>query len=202
MKLQNICTKDFNLLGTVESQWVADDRSILSYVIQTDAGYPTTRHWSFLRPLMVTTPAEECISDPDIQNSGEEITETNLHQNADKREQSADTQAQPRPSTRTTQHPVRLGSSEASVKCTRPSLNMGGGCSSEDRKKLADFEKKVTSLEKLILDHTGKMSSSSQFTQGRSNQTNKDGNTLLGWRSLKRSSVEVVNQAMIQRLSQ
>ena len=77
---------------------------------------------------------------------------------------------------------------------------MGGRCSCEDRKKLADFEEKVTSLEKLILDHTGKTSNSLQITQGRSSQINTDGNTNQSWRSLKRSSMEVVNQASNKRM--
>ena len=109
---------------------------------------------------MIADPTEECISDPDIPNGGEEITEPNLPHNADTREQSVATQARPRRSNRTTQHPVRLGSSGASVKRTRPSPNMGGRCSCEDRKKLADFEKKVTSLEQLISAHTGKTNKS------------------------------------------
>ena len=134
MRLQNISTKDFNILGTEESQQVADDGSILSYVIQTDAGYPTTRHRRFLRPLVIADPTEECISDPDIPNGGEEITGLNLPHNADIREQSADIQAGPRRSNRTTQHPVRLGSSTASVKCIKPNPKMGGKYSCEDRK--------------------------------------------------------------------
>ena len=150
MRLQNIRTKDFILLGTVEYQRVADNGSILSYIMQTDAGYPTTRHRRFLRPLVIADPTEECISDPDIPNGGEEITGLNLPHNADIREQSADMQAGPRRSNRTTQHPVRLGSSTASVKFINPNPRMGGKCSCEDRKKLADFKEKVSSLEKII----------------------------------------------------
>ena len=103
-------------------------------------------------------------------------------------------------SNRTTQHPVRLGSSTASHKCTKPSPKMGGKCSCEDRKKLADFEKKVSSLEKLISDHTRKTSHSLQITHRRSSQINMENNLHQGWRSLKRSSMEVVNQASNKRM--
>ena len=58
VRLQNIRTKDFNLKGTVESQRVADDGKIVSYNIQTDKGYPTTRHRRFLRPLVTALDKE------------------------------------------------------------------------------------------------------------------------------------------------
>ena len=88
VRIQNICTKDWELLGTVETQRVADDGSILSYEIQTDLGYLTTKHRRFLRPLVAkTTPAaQECTSDPGIPHNSEEISEQNLPQKLTQRE--------------------------------------------------------------------------------------------------------------------
>ena len=55
VRIQNICTKDWELSSTVETQRVPDDGSIISYEIQTDLGYLTTRHRHFIRPLVVKT---------------------------------------------------------------------------------------------------------------------------------------------------
>ena len=108
VRLQNIKTKDFTLTDTVESQRVVDEGQIVSYNIQTDAGYPTTRHCRFLRPLVTAGP-KECITDPDIPKYGEATTEQDLPHNADIREQSADIQS-------------RI----IKVKCIKPSPKMGG----------------------------------------------------------------------------
>ena len=107
VRIQNIRTKDWELLGKAEIQRVADDGSILPYKIQTDLGYPTTRHRHFIRPLVAkTTPAaQECTSDPGIPHNSEETSEQNLPQNADSREQVVATQARPRQSIK---RPVRL----------------------------------------------------------------------------------------------
>ena len=156
MRIQNIRTKDWELLGTVETQQVADDRSILSYEIKTHLGYPTTRHRRFLRPLVEkTTPAaQECTSDPGIPHNSEETSKQDLPQSADSRDQVVATQARPRRSERSIKRPVRLGSS---VKCIRLGLDMGGSCSCEDtKKKLKTCEEKVKSLKQLISAYTGK----------------------------------------------
>ena len=51
VRLQNVKTKDFLLTGTVVGLRETDDHRVLSYDIQTDLGYETTRHRRFLRPL-------------------------------------------------------------------------------------------------------------------------------------------------------
>ena len=51
VRLQNVKTKDFLLTGTVVGLRETDDHRVLSYDIQTDLGYKTTRHHRFLRPL-------------------------------------------------------------------------------------------------------------------------------------------------------
>ena len=121
----------------------------------------------------------------DIPKDGEATTEQVLPHIAYIREQAADGQAGPRHSNRTTQHPVRLGSSTVSVKRIKPNPKMGGKCSCEDKKKLADFEEKVCALEKIISDHTRKMSHLIQITHGRYNQSNVH-NTHQQWRSLNK----------------
>ena len=83
VRLQNIRTKDFNITGTVESQRVTIDDQIVSYNIQMDKGYPTTRHRRFLRPLVTADP-KECTPDPEIPKDGEEIID-NLPNSADTR---------------------------------------------------------------------------------------------------------------------
>ena len=138
VRLQNIRTNDFNLTGTVESQRLADDGKIVSYNIQTDKGYATTRHKRLLRPHVTDDP----ITDPDIpkqcvNQDGEVTTEQSLPNTADTREQPADRKAGPRRSSRNI--PVTLGSSSASVKRIKP--KMGGNCSCE--KKLAS-RKEIT----------------------------------------------------------
>jgi len=89
------------------------------YNIQTDAGYPTTRHRRFLRPLITADPTE-CIINPDTPKHrsvhGEATTKQGLPHTADTREKSADGHAGARHSNRTKQIPVRLGSSTALVK--------------------------------------------------------------------------------------
>ena len=49
VRLQDIVTKEFKLLGTVTSLRLADDGAVVSYGFGTDRGYNTTRHQRFLR---------------------------------------------------------------------------------------------------------------------------------------------------------
>ena len=51
VRLQNIVTKEFKLIGTITNLRLADDGAVVSYGIATDKGYNTTRHRRFLRPL-------------------------------------------------------------------------------------------------------------------------------------------------------
>ena len=51
VRLQDVATKEFKLLGTITSLRVADDGAVVSYGIATDRGYTTTWHRRFLRPL-------------------------------------------------------------------------------------------------------------------------------------------------------
>ena len=50
MRLQDVVTKEFKLLGTITSLRIADNGAEVSYKIVTDQGYHTTRHRRFLRP--------------------------------------------------------------------------------------------------------------------------------------------------------
>ena len=83
VRLQNIKTKDFLLTGTVVGQRESDDQKILSYNIQTDCGYETTRHRRFLRPLLT----DEEITEKSKQSAqGSNVTKMSsptFHNNAD-----------------------------------------------------------------------------------------------------------------------
>ena len=51
VRLQDVVTKEFKLLGTITSLRLADDGAVVSYGIATDRGYNTTQNRRFLRPL-------------------------------------------------------------------------------------------------------------------------------------------------------
>ena len=51
VRLQDVKTKKFKILGTITNQRVADNGVVVSYEIETDLGYQTTWHRRFLNPL-------------------------------------------------------------------------------------------------------------------------------------------------------
>ena len=51
VRLQEVKTKEFSILGTVIEQRVTDSGVIVSYLIKTDLGYTTTRHRRFMKAL-------------------------------------------------------------------------------------------------------------------------------------------------------
>ena len=51
VRLQEVKTKEFSILGTVIEQRVTDSGVIVSYLIKTDLGYTTTRHRRFMKLL-------------------------------------------------------------------------------------------------------------------------------------------------------
>ena len=44
VRLQNVITKEFKLIGTITNLRLADDGAVVSYGIATDRGYQTNRH--------------------------------------------------------------------------------------------------------------------------------------------------------------
>ena len=57
--MQDVKTKEFKILGTITHQRVADNRVVVSYEIDTDLGYQTTRHRRFLKPLATQNDPKE-----------------------------------------------------------------------------------------------------------------------------------------------
>ena len=51
VRLQEVKTKEFSILGTVIEQRVTDSGVVVSYLIKTDLGYTTTRHRRFMKAL-------------------------------------------------------------------------------------------------------------------------------------------------------
>ena len=51
VRLQEVKTKEFSILGTVTEQRFTDSGVIVSYLIKTDLGYYTTRHRRFMKEL-------------------------------------------------------------------------------------------------------------------------------------------------------
>ena len=51
MRLQEVKSKEFKIMGTVTDQRIADSGVVVSYEIDTDLGYKTTRHHCFMKPL-------------------------------------------------------------------------------------------------------------------------------------------------------
>ena len=51
VRLQEVKTKEFSILGTVTEQRFTDSGVIVSYLIKTDLGYYTTRHRRFMKAL-------------------------------------------------------------------------------------------------------------------------------------------------------
>ena len=51
VRLQNIGTLDWELMGTIERRRTADDGRVVSYDILTDKGYITSRHRRYLKRL-------------------------------------------------------------------------------------------------------------------------------------------------------
>ena len=51
VRLQNIGTRDWELMGTIERRRTADDGRVVSYDILTDKGYLTSRHRRYLKRL-------------------------------------------------------------------------------------------------------------------------------------------------------
>ena len=51
VRLQEVKTKEFSILGTVIEQRVTDSGVIVSYLIKIDLGYTTTRHRRFMKLL-------------------------------------------------------------------------------------------------------------------------------------------------------
>ena len=51
MRLQEVKSKEFKIMGTVIEQRIADSGVVVCYEIDTDLGYRTTRHRCFMKPL-------------------------------------------------------------------------------------------------------------------------------------------------------
>ena len=51
VRLQNIGTRDWELMGTIERRRTADDGRVVSYDILTDKGYLTSRLRRYLKRL-------------------------------------------------------------------------------------------------------------------------------------------------------
>ena len=64
VRLQEVKSKEFKIMGTVIEQWIADSGVVVSYEIDTDLGYWTTRHRSFMKPLSKEhDPKEKLVTD-------------------------------------------------------------------------------------------------------------------------------------------
>ena len=51
VRLQEVKSKEFKIMGTVTDQRIADSGEVVSYEIDTDLGYKTTWHRRFMKPL-------------------------------------------------------------------------------------------------------------------------------------------------------
>ena len=51
VRLQEVKSKEFKIMGTVTDQRIADNGAVVSYEIDTDLGYKTTRHRRFMKRL-------------------------------------------------------------------------------------------------------------------------------------------------------
>ena len=51
VRLQEVKSKEFKIMGTVTEQRIAESGMVVSYEIDTDLGYKTMRHRRFMKPL-------------------------------------------------------------------------------------------------------------------------------------------------------
>ena len=133
-------------MGTVIEQRIADSGVVVSYEIDTDLGYRTTRHRRFMKPLSKEhDPKEKLVTEINNKTNLEDLNDTAAESGRDILEEVE--QGAPRRSGRIKRDRAITGVTRIKVNKVSTvldnSLSMGGGCSSE----LAAEKKKTKQLE-------------------------------------------------------
>ena len=148
-------------MGTVIEQRIADSGVVVSYEIDTDLGYRTTRHRRFMKPLSKEhDPKEKLVTEINNKTNLEDLNDTAAESGRDILEEVE--QGAPRRSGHIKRDRVITGVTRIKVnkvsttlEVDNNSLSMGGSCSSEpteEKKKNKNLEAPIKLYEAGITD--------------------------------------------------